>query len=82
MSILESPRHKLLVAHSLAIETPRLCGWETLSTLGALTHIKITWALSPTTPQLIGVTPGSPVCPRYLKHSSWRGAQLSEQDSP
>jgi hypothetical protein len=82
VSILESPHHKLLVAYSIAIETPRLHGWEILSMLGALTHIMITWALSPTSPQVPGVTPGSPVCLRYLKHSSWRGARHSEQNSP
>ena len=42
---------------------------------GALTHTRITWALSPTAPQVPGVTPGSPLCPWCFGHSSWRGAR-------
>ena len=37
-----------------------LRGWEAFSTAGALTHFRITWALSPMAPQLSGVTLGSP----------------------
>ena len=44
---------------------------------GALTHTRITWALSPMAPQVPGVTPGSPLCPWCCGHSSWRGAQYS-----
>ena len=42
---------------------------------GALTHIRITWALSPTAPQVVGVTPGSPLCPWCFGHSIWKGAR-------
>ena len=38
----------------------------------ALTHTRITWALSPTAPQVPGVTLG---CPQCFGHSSWRGAR-------
>src|ERR1700737_1792034 len=41
------------------------------STLGSLTA----WALSPTAPQVSGVTPGSPLCPWCYGHSSWKGAR-------
>ena len=41
----------------------------------ALTHIRITWALSPMAPQVPGVTLGSPLCPWCCGHSSWRGAR-------
>ena len=42
---------------------------------GALTHTRITWALSPMAPQVPGVTPESPLCPWCFGHSSWRGAR-------
>ena len=42
---------------------------------GALTHIRITWTLSSMTPQVPGITPGSPLCPWYFGHSSWKGAR-------
>ena len=42
---------------------------------GTLTHTRITWALSPTAPQIPGVTAGSPLCPWCFGHSIWRGAQ-------
>ena len=41
----------------------------------ALTYTRITWALSPTAPQVHGVTPGSSLCPWCFMHSSWRGAR-------
>ena len=34
--------------------TPRLCGWEAFPTPEALTHTRITWALSPPAPQVPG----------------------------
>ena len=40
--------------------TPSLRGWEAFPTPGALTHTRITWALSPPVPQVPCVTPGSP----------------------
>ena len=46
-------------------------------TPGAFTYTRITWALSPTVPQVPGVTPGSPLCPWYFGHSSKRGARHS-----
>ena len=42
---------------------------------GALTHTRITWALSPMVPQVLGVTMKSPLCPWYCRHSSRRGAR-------
>ena len=55
--------------------TPSLYGWEAFSKPRALTHTRITWALSPMAPQVPSVTPGSPLCPWYCGHSSWRGVQ-------
>src|ERR1700737_401819 len=75
LSILESPRHELRIAYGLTLMPPSLCGWEAFPTPGALTHTRITWALSPTAPQVPGVTPGSPLCPWCFGHSSWRGAR-------
>src|ERR1700737_944382 len=75
LSILESPRHELRKAHGLTLMPPSLRGWEAFPTPGALTHTRITWALSPTAPQVRGVTPGSPLCPWCFGHSSWRGAR-------
>ena len=75
LSILESLRHKLPIAHGLTLMTPRLRGWEAFSTPGALTHTSITWALSPMAPQVPGVTPRSPLCPWCCGHSSWKGAR-------
>src|ERR1700684_2028321 len=48
--------------------TPSLRGWEAFPTPGALTHTRITWALSPPAPQVPGVTPGSPLCPWCFGH--------------
>ena len=75
LSILESTCHKLLIAHGLSLVTPSLCQWEAFLTLKALTHTRITHALSPTSSQVPGVTPGSPLYPWCFKHSSWRGVQ-------
>ena len=47
MSILESGRHKPFVVNNLTLVTPSYHGREAFSTPGALTHTKITWALSP-----------------------------------
>ena len=55
LRILESSRHELCKAHGLTLMTHSLCGWEAFPTPRALTHTRITWALSP-----IGVT--SPGC--------------------
>jgi hypothetical protein len=44
MSILESSRHELGIAHGLTLMTLSLRGWEVLPTLGALTRTRITWA--------------------------------------
>src|ERR1700738_3339176 len=75
LSILESPRHELRIAYGLTLVHPSLRGWEAFPTPGALVHTRTTWALSPTAPQVLGVTPGSPLCPWCFGHSSWRGAR-------
>jgi hypothetical protein len=75
LSVLELGRHKLLITYGFTIMTPSLCGWEAFKTPGALTHIRITWSLSPMAPQVPNITPGSPLCPRCCGHSSQRGAQ-------
>ena len=77
-SILKYRHHKLLNAHGLSFVTPNLCGWEAVSTPGALTHTKITWALLPIASQVSGVTPWSPLCAWCCTHSSWRGARQSD----
>ena len=74
MRVLESPFHKLHIAYGLTLVTPTLRGCKAFPTPGPLAHTRITWALSPTAPQVSGVTPRFPLCPRYFKHSSWRGA--------
>jgi hypothetical protein len=68
LSILEWARHELRIAHGLTLMTPSLRGWEAFPTPGALTHTRITWALSPPAPQVPGVTPGSPLCPWCFGH--------------
>ena len=68
MSILESSRHELRIAHGLTLMTPSLRGWEAFPTPGALTHTSITWAFSPPAPQVPGVTLGSPLCPWCFGH--------------
>ena len=75
LSILVSSRHELHIANGLTFMTPSLRGWEAFAMPGALTHTKITWALSPTAPQVPGVTPGSRLCPWCFGHSIWRGAR-------
>ena len=49
-SIIEFSFHKLLITHGLAVMTPSLRGWVVFSTPEALTHTRITWALSPMAP--------------------------------
>ena len=55
--------------------TPSSYGWEAFPCPGTLTHIRITWALLPMAPQVLGVTPGSLLCPWCCGHTSRRGAQ-------
>ena len=74
LSILESSRHELRITHGLTLVTPSLCEWEAFPMPRALTYTRLTWALS-TTPQVSGVTLGSPLCPWCFRHSSWRGAR-------
>ena len=57
---MESSRHELRIAHGLTLVTSSLRGWEVFLTPRALMHTRITWALSPTVPQVSGVTPGPP----------------------
>ena len=61
MSILEFSSHELRIAHGLTLMTPSLRGWEVFPTPGALTHIRITWAISPTALHVPGVILG-PLC--------------------
>jgi hypothetical protein len=68
LSILESSRHELRIAHGLTLMTPSLRGWEAFPTPGALTYTRITWAFSSPAPQVPGVTPGSPLCPWCFGH--------------
>ena len=72
LSILESTRHKLFIADGLTLVTSSLCGWQAFSTFKALTDTRSTWALSPTVPQVSGVTMGSPFYPYCFGHSSCR----------
>ena len=58
ISILEFGCHKLLVAHGFTLVTLSCRGWEAFSTPGAL---------SPMTPQVPDVTPGSPFVPIVLQ---------------
>ena len=68
LSILEWARHELRIALGFTLMTPSLRGWEALPTPGALTHTRISWALSPPRPQVPVVTPGSPLCPWCFRH--------------
>ena len=77
LSILESSCHELCIAYGLTFMTPSLRGWKAFPTSGAPTHTRITWAISPTAPQIPGVTPGSPLCLWCFEHSIWRGARQS-----
>ena len=67
LSILGSRHHKLLIAYGLTLVTPSLHGWEAFPTPRALTHTRITWALSPMASQVPGVTPGSPLVPMVFQ---------------
>ena len=75
LSILVSSRHDLQIAYGLTLIPPSLHRWEAFPTPRALTHIRITWALSPTAPQVPGVILRSPLRLWYFGHSSWRGAR-------
>ena len=68
MSALESSRQELRIAYGLILMTPSPRGWEAFQTPRALTHIRITWAFSPSAPQVLCVTPGSPLCPWFFGH--------------
>ena len=52
--------HKVPIAYGLTLVTPSLHEWEVFPTPRALTHTKIIWVFSPTTPQVMSVIPGSP----------------------
>ena len=65
LSILEFTRHKLLIVDSLILVPPSLRGWQAFPTPRAL---------SPTAPQVSGVTLGSPLCPWCFRDSLWRDA--------
>jgi hypothetical protein len=78
LSILESSRHELRIAHGLTFMTLSPRGWEAFPTPRALTRTRITWAFSPLAPQVPGVTPGSPLCPWCFGLPFWRGAQQAK----
>jgi hypothetical protein len=48
--------------HGFTLVTLSLCRWEASPTLGALTHMRITWPFSPTAPQISGVPSGYLLC--------------------
>jgi hypothetical protein len=75
LNILESGHQKLPNAHGFTFVTTSLHRWKTFSTPGALTHIRITWALSLMAPHISGVTSWFPLYPWCCGHSSWRGAR-------
>jgi hypothetical protein len=77
LSILESSRHELHIAHGLTLMIPSPRGWEAFPMPGTLTHLRITWAFSPSAPQVPGVTPGSLLGPWCFGHPLWRGARHS-----
>jgi hypothetical protein len=77
LGILESSRHKLHIAYGLTLMTLNPRRWEVFPTPGALTHIRIIWALLPSALQVPGVTPGSPLFPWCFGHYFWRGARHS-----
>ena len=77
LSILESSLHELHKTYGCTLVHPSLRGWEAFATLGALTHTRITWALSPTASQVPGVTLGSPLCSWCFGHSWRKGARQS-----
>ena len=70
LSILKSACHKLRIMHGLTLMTCNFCGWEAFSTPGALTHTRITWALSLTAPQVPCVTQVSPSLEESLSIST------------
>jgi hypothetical protein len=74
-SILESSRQKLRTTYGLIFMTLNPRGLKAFPTPRALIHTRITWAFSPSAPQILGVTLGSPLCPRCFGHSLWRGAR-------
>ena len=77
MSILESSHQQLRIVDGLTLPTLSLSGWEAFTMPRALTHTIITWALSPTVAQVMGVTPRSPCAhgvsgtPRAEVRGSW-----------
>ena len=77
LNILEYKRNKLCIAYGLTLVPSTPCGCEAFSMPGALNRIKITWALSRTAPQVLGVIRRSRLCPWRFGQSSWRGAQYS-----
>ena len=59
LSILELAHYGPHIAHGLTLVTPSFYEWEAFPKPGALTHTRITWALSPTASKVPGVTPAS-----------------------
>ena len=72
---LESGCHKLRITYGLSLVTLSLHGQVVFPKLGALIHTRITWAPSPTTPQVPSVTSGSPLGLWCFGHFIWRCAQ-------
>jgi hypothetical protein len=71
--------HQFLGVHHVSchVYPNDIYGWKVLPTPGALIHIRITWALSPTAPQVTGVTLGSSLYPWCFGLSLWRGVRHS-----
>ena len=61
MSTLESPCHEQHISYGLTLVHPSLRGREAFLTPGAFTYTKITWAFSPTAPQ-VRVSFRGPLC--------------------
>jgi hypothetical protein len=78
LSILKSSHHELHIAHCLTLMTPSPRGWEAFPTPGAFTHTSITWAFSPSAPQVPDVTSGTPLRAWCFGHPLWRGARQND----
>jgi hypothetical protein len=70
-------RPKVPIRHHSMVVFPPL--WPEMGlwyfSLNTNNHTRIIWALLPMMPQVMGVTPRSPLCPWCFGHSLWRGAR-------
>ena len=78
LSIVVFEHHELFIAHGLTLVTPTLRGWEAFSILGALTHTRITQALSQMATQISSGTLGSSLGSWCCEHLSLRGARQTQ----